>query len=257
MEERKNIYEAGDVTPEERKRLQEFGYPFLVSRELIGADVKDKAILDVGAGANTALQKWIAERGGRYIAFDIGEQYLKDQQAEGASAVRGTAEHLPFKEGSVDIVHARFLLTHLSEAQRTDAIRDAIRAARERALFLEFDWSSFRGGAAANGLRDLALKVMLPRSDPYIGGKLGKLIAEATPDEIPRMSEERKSRDPGNYYGELQGLFESLKGIIERVRPGLLSEAGAVEKAIKEEMAREEPEPFTPPDIVTVEVRRT
>jgi len=83
-------------------------------------DVKDKKILDVGAGTGR-LSLRLAERGAEVTALDVSEEMLnmlkqkvkKHTFSKGMTFVVADAESLPFPDNSFDIITAAFLIVHL------------------------------------------------------------------------------------------------------------------------------------------------
>lgn len=254
----KNIYE-GPVPEEEKKRLQGLEYPNFVSEELIGKDIQGKKILDLGAGPGTALGNFAKRHGADYVAFDINEIFLKEQSRDGNPAVRGRAEILPFLNDSVDIVHTRFVLMHLPPERRKEAIIEAARVAREKAFFLEYDWNNFKGGEVVDRFRDFALRFMKDfKIEAMMGAFLKKDIEESLAGSGAAVLEKRFHREAGDYYAELLPLARAIKAQVEkRNDPVLSSEYASIFDVLESEAKKEKPEKFIPPDIVSVEVRKS
>ena len=252
--ENQNVYESGRIPDIEKERLQKFSYPVLVSEELLGETLGGKTILDIGAGANTELGKWIGEHNGKYIALDVHEPFLKEQQGAGSSAIQGSADKLPFSPNSVDITHTRFVLLHLSPEARDKAIKEAINAAKERSLFLEFDYSSFEGGPLVNQFRDLAIKMMAGRQDPYMGKKLKEEVERVVSGTVQVINERRFRREKGHYYNDLIPLARVFERVSEKINPEMALEFKKLIVDLEKEAEKDNPEGFIPPDIVSVEV---
>lgn len=83
--------------------------------EILG-DVRDKKILDVGAGTGR-LSIMLAKNGAEVTALDVSEEMLKvlHKKSRKIITVVGDVESLPFSENSFDIVVAAFLIVHLKE----------------------------------------------------------------------------------------------------------------------------------------------
>lgn len=81
-------------------------------------DVKDKEILDIGAG-NGRLALRLVNMGAEVTAVDVSEKMLKKirDTGKGIRVVVGEAESLPFANESFDIVIATFLIVHLKDLQ--------------------------------------------------------------------------------------------------------------------------------------------
>ncbi len=256
METLKNVYESGEAPEGERERLKKLEYPTWVSEECIGEDIKGKTILDVGSGPNVALNKFAKDHGASYVAFDIEERFLRDQQKESAMAVKGSALALPFKEQAAEIVHMRFVLRFFSPEQRAKAIQEAVRAAKERTLLVEYDWDTFRGGERVNKFVAFSLRLMAKAGvEAFMGKKLKEEVENLLPEKKNMIREQRFSREAGTYYEELFALVPLTKKVIERVNdPALAKEFDGIVLELEEESHKENPEQFTRPDIVVVEV---
>ncbi|MFZ2189199.1 MAG: methyltransferase domain-containing protein [Candidatus Magasanikiibacteriota bacterium] len=83
-------------------------------------DIKDKKILDVGAG-NGRLASRLVKEGTEVTALDVSEEMLKkidqkfNKNLTKIKTVIGDAECLPFEDSSFDIVIATFLIVHLKD----------------------------------------------------------------------------------------------------------------------------------------------
>jgi demethylmenaquinone methyltransferase/2-methoxy-6-polyprenyl-1,4-benzoquinol methylase len=69
-------------------------------------------VLDVAAGTG-AITRLLEHRGARVIAFDQSIEMLGVARQRGATAVRGTAEHLPFRDTSFEAVTFGYLLRYV------------------------------------------------------------------------------------------------------------------------------------------------
>lgn len=257
MSEGKNIYEEGAVSDVEKNRLQTLEYPVAVSEEVLGENLKSKSILDLGSGPNTELGEYSKEHNANYIALDVNEIFLQEQKKEDVEAVRGSVEQLPFRDNSVDISHMRFVLMHLPEERRKDVIEEALRVARERALFLEYDWETTRGGDVVSRFRLLAISFMKDRGiEPFMGKELKSEI-ELAVSPNNKITEWRFHRNPGNYYNEIIPLAQSMKSFAEKEKDEeLVRSIDEIISQLEDEARKERPEEFTRPDIVVVAVEK-
>lgn len=71
-----------------------------------------RTVLDVGAGQEQFGREFVAE-GARYIAVDLEHSALRPGPESGAVVGRG--EHLPFADGSADIVMSNNVMEHVTE----------------------------------------------------------------------------------------------------------------------------------------------
>lgn len=70
-------------------------------------------VLDVAAGTG-AITRLLEARGARVVAFDQSIEMLRVAQQRGATVVRGTAEHLPFRNTSFEAVTFGYLLRYVA-----------------------------------------------------------------------------------------------------------------------------------------------
>lgn len=98
-------------------------------------EVKDKKILDVGAGTGRLAIR-LAKAGAKVTALDVSEAMLNKLKAKSykLKAVVGDAENLPFADESFDIVIAAFLVVHLKDPNRF--FKEAYRVLKQSGLFL-------------------------------------------------------------------------------------------------------------------------
>ena len=80
-------------------------------------DIKDKKVLDVGAGAGR-LSVRLVNLGAEVTALDVSEEILKKIKNKNILKTVGEAESLDFEDKSFDIVLATFLIVHLKDLQR-------------------------------------------------------------------------------------------------------------------------------------------
>lgn len=79
-------------------------------------DVKNKKILDVGAGTGRIALR-LAERGAEVTALDVSPEILKilNKKNSKIKTIVADAESLPFPGNSFDLITAAFLIVHLKE----------------------------------------------------------------------------------------------------------------------------------------------
>lgn len=255
----KSIYVGGEISQEEIEYFKQVKYPQFVSESVLLGKCRDKMVVDVGAGPSTFLGEWITgPQDGLYIATDIHEQSLKLQREKGLQAAVEDISALSFDSASVDIAHERFVLMHLrDDEQRKKAISEMVRIVRNRAIFIEYDWSSFSGGLVVNGLRDFMLKVFPKHVDPYLGKILRRKVEDVLFQEyFPAYEIQQISfqRSQGVYYDELVPLVRSFHAVMRRLQTPFISEAKRFVEIIENEAKKPSPELFVPPTIVAVVV---
>lgn len=153
-----NIYEAGQGLQEEKERLANFDLPTQVSAETIGTIAAGARVLDIGAGPNTNLFRYVQAQGGIYVALDKNGDFLQQQERAGAEVVNADIRELPFNDGEFDITHARFVISHLGD-DKQKAIRETLRLTKPggKAIFLDYDWTTAHGSKAFEAVKDFMI----------------------------------------------------------------------------------------------------
>lgn len=263
--ESQNIYATSKFSKEETSRLEKFSYPFKVSTEVIGTKIAGKTIVDLGAGSNTQLAKWIPEQKGKYIAVDIVPLYLiKQSQIPSTRIVKGDITNLQINKLTADISHTRFVLGHLIDIRkRSKAIKNAINVAKERAIFLEFDWAPMLNDPRLTGIAKHFVTLSqdcFPQMpfDPLYGQRLPNEIDEIAKGQGYEVKKRRFKRPRGNYEEELISLADSLAGMMENRHSAALAKAlTSLSTELKNSkdirIANLE---FTPADIVCTEINK-
>ena len=251
-----NIYKSDEIIKEEKDRLKNIEWPSFVSLEVVGENVSGRTILDLGAGPNITMNDFAKEHGASYVAFDMVHDFSKEQKNNEADAVRGAVEGLPFKNGSADIVHTRFVLMHLSPEARERAIKEAIRTSKGKCIFIEYDWGTFHGGENINHFRDLAISFLQQKGiDPFMGAILKNEIENSLSGQEAEVKENRFHRENGDYYRELMPLIQSIKKAAEQTGDvELVKKFSILENKINNDSQESSPGGFIPPDLVVVEV---
>jgi ubiquinone/menaquinone biosynthesis C-methylase UbiE len=90
-------------------------------------DVRARDVLEVGSGAGQC-SRWVISQGGRAVGLDLSHRQLQhsrridDDTGIRVPAVLGTATHLPFADGSFDVVFCSFgALQFVSDLDRAVA----------------------------------------------------------------------------------------------------------------------------------------
>jgi hypothetical protein len=256
----KDIYDNEKVLKNEIIRLREFDYLVTVSKEIIGKNISDKTILDIGSGPNTDLGMWINKNGGIYTAFDKQRKFLNLQEKCGFETLQGDILSYEFEPLSFDITHTRFLLANMPTEKQSDIIRKILSISKERALFLEFDLNSFEGGGPVTSkFRDLLSESFGYKINPFLGDSLAQKINDIRLENGSRYYScfKRFHRERGAYYHEIILLMNSKIAVMHALKHKLEKDAKELLKMIKLEAKKENPEKFVPLDIVAVTVFRT
>ncbi|HEY1646269.1 MAG TPA: methyltransferase domain-containing protein [Candidatus Saccharimonadales bacterium] len=219
-----NIYEkAGDSRlNEEAKRLENLDLPYGVSVEFIGDIPAGTKLLDIGAGPNTSINKYVKSKSGDYTALDKKDSFLESQKLAGANTVKGDIRHLPFDNDTFDITHTRFVISHLGD-DKQQAVREAIRVTKSggRAIFMDYDWTTAHGSVTFEKVKDFMINggflfdadfgAELEDSVRSSGafGEIASSNHEATP--MTDYSQILKLREAGSTDLEDQGQAEAAK----------------------------------------------
>ncbi|MFC4784672.1 class I SAM-dependent methyltransferase [Nocardioides sp. MAHUQ-72] len=102
-------------------------------------DVRDRDVLEVGSGAGQC-SRWVRARGGRGYGLDLSFRQLQHSRridmnsGVAVPSVLGTATHLPFADGSFDVVFSSFgALQFVSDIDQ--AVAEAARVLRPGGRF--------------------------------------------------------------------------------------------------------------------------
>ncbi|HPI67366.1 MAG TPA: methyltransferase domain-containing protein [bacterium] len=145
-------------------------------------DVKNKKILDVGAGTGRLAIR-LAEKGVDVTALDISPEILKilSKKNKKIKTITADAKALPFPDNSFDVIVAAFLIVHLKELK----------------YFFAESYRVLKPG----GL--LALTNINQKKPPELQTKQGKIIVESYYHRPEKIIEELK-----------QNLFTVSKNIL-------------------------------------------
>jgi SAM-dependent methyltransferase len=180
------------TSPEEHVRLGHMNQ-LLNARELDAIGLAgDERVLELGAGTGL-FARALAERlpRGRLLAIELDARQLAAARANTAGLTnvelrQGDACAPPLaagEPGSFDLVHARFLLEHLSEpAAAVRAMAGAVRPGG-RVVLVDDDHDTLRLWPAAPAFERLwrayCEQYSLRGTDPWIGRRLTGLLSEA------------------------------------------------------------------------------
>ncbi|MDP3954039.1 MAG: class I SAM-dependent methyltransferase [bacterium] len=237
-------------------RLQKFSYPFTVSQRLLNIGLQNnKSVLDIGSGPNTELGKWLRQNQILYIAADIKYIFLQEQAKSSHPTIQCKSSSLPLDNSSVDISHLRFVLMHLSSDERRVTISEMLRVSKNTSIFIEFDWSTFKGSETVNSFRDLAIDILDTHVDLFLGKNLRKEILKSSKNTGLTVNHRNFKRGPGNYYNELLPLANSLLSAAKLFRPEKETSVNESIGALTEESCHPAIS-FVPPTLSTIVVEK-
>ena len=256
---------SSGLTAAEQRRLRQFHRPTQVSLEVLGTSrtsLRGKSVLDLGCGSNMALCTHVQAQGATYYGLDRNIAFLKTQQEVGVQTVccGDVTTLLPFGDKSIDIVHMRLVLMHLTPRTRMRAVREAVRIARERVVFIEPDWEVVDGGIpAVTAFKDMVVNVFMPHMGihPYMGRDLLSLTCTSVTEfercQWNSVHAKRFSTPPGNYYDSFTSAVETMYLSLDEKERFRLAKIGL---DLKAESVKEHPTPFMQPDFISVEIRK-
>ena len=104
-----------------------------VYQDLVTALIRDHGrVLDLGCGRGGVLERLHAHAT-RVVGLDPDGPSLREHRISGISLLCGQAEHLPFADGSFDLVCCSWVLEHVVDPQRT--FREVARVLRPAGRF--------------------------------------------------------------------------------------------------------------------------
>lgn len=253
-----------DLTDEDRHVIVQ--YPNEISQNFLQS-ISGKWLADLGAGESTELGAWVTNRQCNYTAIDVRPEALEPHRRAGFGTMVaniGDVTNMIRSMPPTDIVHMRFVLRHLARQAREQAILGAFSIMQERALFIEWDWTTFGGGPVVQNFIDLAYRTPLGQVTHDMGGRLLEelrplLRGRSCAVQAPFIA--RRSR--GDHYCELTAVAKMIyniahqKAAMGEIRQGVAEGYHNAYLRIREEGNKEYPEPFQPPDLVVVEVVRS
>lgn len=256
---KQNVYESSPSLDTESKRLRSFDIPSRFSTEVLGAIPAGATVLDIGSGENPALNSYVDEQDGHYIAFDFRTDAVSEQLGYGAIAVRGDALALPFQAESVDIAHSRFVLAHFPAEKRAvmiDEIIDTL-TPEGKAVLIDYDWSAMHGSPVFNRLRDFTINNISLFEADY-GASSAEEIAQFTGDKATVTETDRQHSPHLFDYGPALTIRQVTLAGLERQGSAqeLIDEANAIFDELESEANSENPPGFYMPDMVAVTLQK-
>ncbi len=218
-----NIYESEEGNfVQETERLSSFDLPTQLSIRAIGHLKAGNTLLDIGAGPNTDLFRYVTSQGGKYTAVDRREAFLHQQQLAGAVTVKADVRHLPIDDESFDTTHARFVISHLGK-DKLDAIKEVLRVTKPhgRAILMDYDWASAHGSQAFEKVKDFMInggflfdadfgaELEQNIQNSGVKGQVDAVIEE--PTQMLDYSQVLKLREAGSTDLKIQGKEVAVK----------------------------------------------
>ncbi len=262
-----NMYERG-VGDREVARLESFDYPNHVSKFILDR-LQYNAVIDAGCGVNTTLAEYVAGKGKIYIGLDSGRQtdageskafaYTMHQKLAALNLERARAYQIDIRDGlsgykiPKGLVHMRFVLMHMSQADREVAMNNLLDLADQHMLFMEYDWAAVRSTDDKPLLdRFMALSFAVMETlhvDPHIGRNLfGMVTEDLVRGKGMSVKQEMFVRPEGDYTSELMMLTEMQAQMAGKVG---LSDIQEEFLELKEALSKK-PVRFVPAQINTV-----
>jgi len=252
------VYEQFNDFDQEAERLRSFELPTQVSIDAIGDIRPGMSVLDIGSGPNPNLGLSIEERGGLYIAFDQNKEFIEEQRARGALSVRGDALQLPFHDEVFDVTHTRFVLAHLSEAGRRQAVEEAHGVTKPggRTVLIDYDWGGLAGSDVFRRWKAFTFE-HVKLFDPFYGKKsyheIFKILGNGvTLGEVRFMLNRQYDYRPAIALREVTVKTLQAQGEDETV----IEEANRIFDDIEQEANQPDPPGFYMPDIVAIVARK-
>ena len=173
------FYHPGRSSGPEGERLRTMA-PLgdLVSLKALGGQVDRTGVVvaDLGAGDSASLGSALTARNPslRYLPIDIRSEAIQGHRAEGFDGTVAPVTDLPLRDGSVDVVHARFLFGWLDDAGAGRALEEAARVTRDHArlVVIDYDWNTAVGAPVVVAWKDDLLELLTTFGfDPGYGRK--------------------------------------------------------------------------------------
>jgi hypothetical protein len=218
---KKNFYRTA-VGSIEKERLEEFEEPTRVSLEILDG-LEFTSLIDAGAGPNTELALYVTkQRAAQYTGFDIREDFttaLRDNLgAERISArvLSADIRLIPSRVGRADIVHERFVLTHLSVDDRSKALNELLNIANDKVILMEYNWRPMRSTAHSPMLRRF-IEASAEAMEPF---NINPFLGESLPGLINGMAYVRSISSPPRSMSLSSRFNGSRQSVASSFRPG-------------------------------------
>jgi ubiquinone/menaquinone biosynthesis C-methylase UbiE len=201
-------------------------------------------VLDLATGVG-AMAAQLAERfpGIRLFGLDLNAAQLWTARSRHAVAayVQGDGAHLPFRDGSFHHVHCSWLLEHVRRPLEVLVEVRRVLCTGGTCHFTEVDNASFRTEPAyaevTRTMDELNRAQLAAGGDPYVGGKLGALLSQASFSKVQVRPAGLvgTAEDPNRYREfaeEFAEIFESLDEALGKTLGDTLHAAAARLRAL-------------------------
>ncbi|MDP3997043.1 MAG: methyltransferase domain-containing protein [Candidatus Andersenbacteria bacterium] len=263
MSENKEFYRQTAISEEEIKRLKQIDYPNHASEALLtDYDLKDRKVLDAGAGPNDKLAAFITKKGGTYIPADIRGDVLKNMRASLQEqnlpflGVQADASQLPFSDNAFDITHQRFVFMNVASEKHAPILAELTRVTKEDMLLLEYNWETLHSTndpETIERFRQIAFTIFSRFStDPYMGQKLPTLLNQSPTPLRYTIRHFQRSENKTNS----NELLQVLPGFHSAALNMLKDEKLAQSIAELIEQLKTKPINFTPPEIIAAVAKK-
>ncbi len=197
----------------ERKAMDRVEFSNGISRRILeDFDLRGKKVLDAGSGDDPELGGFVANKEGIFIPLDIKSEvldYLKPELKH-FRGVQGDISELPFRTGEIDIANERFVIMHLRPEMKEEAVREMLRVAKEAAIFMEYDATSYSSDSDPEEIKEfmeIGRAILAAQgSDPAFGAHLGELFKEMGIE----AEFETHARPEDDYTDELLEMLDGM-----------------------------------------------
>jgi hypothetical protein len=223
---------------------------YMIASHLAVETASGKTVVDVGAGDSISLGKTLQSLGIVYRPVDMRQDAVDKHHAAGFEATRSVAGSLDIAGDTADVVHSRFTLAWLSPAERTQALSEMIRTAKQDAALalIDYDWSTIEGPDIFIEMTKNLQHIMREAGfDPYYGAEIEKDVTTRLTDLVgsDNVSNSDETAITINtthrfptYEGPLRGAIGTLEqtayAVIEQLKNiGAADEAASVKSDIE------------------------
>jgi SAM-dependent methyltransferase len=285
MGDKKGAYYPA-ITPEELEIYADFEFPHKVSVEIL-QEREVGTLYDLGCGPDFRLAQYVyRERGASYVGIDNSNAMDEDDIAKPVVEILGrklTELDIPAKlfqadirniDGTVPIgeiklwepgiAHGRFVLMHMSEEDRVQAILQCLHSVSPVAIFSDYDWGTLHSTDEKHFIKDfkrMAVELMgCYNTDPFSGNSLERVAVKTVEGKPWKVTSKRFPRPEGPWTGELVKLTRMMiarTSASQTNRPNLAKQFQSALRKLESSIFDSKPVQFVPADIVSVIIEPT